>query len=191
MLAPACCILFWSKTGGEFGQRRRSAGAAEGTELLQALFVQLSAAADAPLRPGVAFAPPPRVGFYVLESRAEPVTPAAASELHKNCVMLVVNDRIGASAGCAEVDGEVLGWLREATEAEATAAAIGQEDWELVTCDAASLPFGMVGELRRKLGPIVLLVLLLFMGVGIMNIRVSAEFPCSRQRAAFSRDRTH
>ena len=46
---PACCILFWSKTGGEFGQRRRSAGAAEGTELLQALFVQLSAAADAVL----------------------------------------------------------------------------------------------------------------------------------------------
>ena len=42
-------FLFWSKTGGEFGQRRRSAGAAEGTELLQALFVQLSAAADAVL----------------------------------------------------------------------------------------------------------------------------------------------
>ena len=41
--------------------------------------------------------------------------------------------------------------------------------------DAACQPFGMVGELRRKLGPIVLLVLLLFMGVGIMNIRVSAE----------------
>ena len=115
------------------------------------------------------------------------MTPTAASELHKNCVMLVVDDRIGASAGCAEVDGEVLGWLREATEVEATAAAIGQEDWELVTCDAASLPFGMVGELRRKLGPVVLLVLLLFMGVGMMNIRVSAEFPSSRQRAAFRR----
>ena len=42
-------VMFWSKTGGEFGQRRRSAGAAEGTELLQALFVQLSAAADAVL----------------------------------------------------------------------------------------------------------------------------------------------
>ena len=25
--------MFWSKTGGEFGQRRRSAGAVEGTEL--------------------------------------------------------------------------------------------------------------------------------------------------------------
>ena len=44
---------------------------------------------------------------------------------------------------------------------EATAAALGQEDWELVTCDAASLPFGMVGELMRKLSPIVLWVLLL------------------------------
>ena len=77
--------------------------------------------------------------------------------------------------------------LREAAEAEAAAAAIAQEDWELVTCDAAGLPFGMVGELRRKLGPIVLLVLLLFMGVGIMDIRVSAEFPSSRQRAAFRR----
>ena len=41
-----CCV---SKTRGEFGQRRRSAGAAEGTELLQALFVQLSTAADAVL----------------------------------------------------------------------------------------------------------------------------------------------
>ena len=110
--------MFWSKTGGEFGQRRRSAGAAEGTELLQALFVQLSAAADAPLRPGVAFAPPPRVGFYVLESRAEPVTPAAASELHKNWVMSEVDDRTGASAGCAEVDGEVRERLKEVAEAE-------------------------------------------------------------------------
>ena len=185
-LAPACCILFWSKAGGEFGQRRRSAGAAEGTELLQALFVQLSAAADAPLRPGVAFAPPPRVGFYVLESRAEPMTPAAASELHKIWVMSEVDDRTGASAGCAEVDGEVRERLREAAEAEAAAAAIEQEDWELVTCDAAGLPFGMVGELRRKLSPIVLLELLLFMGVDLMDIRVSAVFPSLRQRAAFS-----
>ena len=69
------------------------------------------------MRPGVAFAPPPRVGFYVLESRAEPVTPAAASELHKNCVMLVVVDRIGASAGCAEVDGEVRERLKRLKEA--------------------------------------------------------------------------
>ena len=30
-----------------------------------------------------------------------------------------------------------------------------------------------------------LVVVLLFMGVGIMDIRVSAEFPCLRQRAAF------
>ena len=153
--------MFWSKTGGEFGQRHRSAGAAEGTELLQALFVQLSAVADAPLRPSVAFAPPPRVGFYVLESRVEPVTPTVASELHKIWVMSEVDDRTGASAGCAEVDGEVRERLREAAEAEAAAAAIEQEDWELVTCDAAGLPFGMVGELRRKLSPIALAVLLL------------------------------
>ena len=33
----------------------------------------------------------------------------------------------------------------------------------------------MVGELRRKLGPIALAVLLLFMGVGMMDSRVSAE----------------
>ena len=65
------------------------------------------------MRPGVAFAPPPRVGFYVLESRAEPVTPAAASELHKIWVMSEVDDRTGASAGCAEVDGEVRERLRE------------------------------------------------------------------------------
>ena len=57
---------------------------------------------------------------------------------------------------------------------------------EVVTCDAAGLPFGMVGELRRKLSPIVLLVLLLFMGVDLMDIRVSAVFPSLRQRAAFS-----
>ena len=80
--------------------------------------------------------------------------------------------------------------LREAAEAEAAAAAVEQEGWELVTCDAAGLPFGVVGELRRKLGPIVLLELLLFMGVDlIMDFRVSAEFPSLRQRAAFSRGR--
>ena len=74
--------------------------------------------------------------------------------------------------------------LREAAEAEAAAAAIEQEDWELVTCDAAGLPFGMVGELRRKLSPITTLVLLLSMGVDLMDIRVSAEFPSSRQVGA-------
>ena len=58
-----------------------------------------------------------------MESRAEPMTPAAASELHKNCVMLVVDDRIGASAGCAEVDGEVRERLKEVAEAEVVAAA--------------------------------------------------------------------
>ena len=99
--------------------------------------------------------------------------------------MWVVNDRIGASAGCAEVDGEVLGWLREATEAEVAAAVECEVRAYGSARDAACLPFGMVGELRRKLSPIALAVLLLFMGVGIMNIRVSAEFPSLRQRAAF------
>ena len=137
------------------------------------------------MRPGVAFAPPPRVGFYVLESRAEPVTPAAASELHKIWVMSEVDDRTGASAGCAEVDGEVRVRLREAAEAEVSAAAL-RVLWAMcLAYDAACLPFGMVGELRRKLSPIVLLVLLLFMGVDLMDIRVSAVFPSSRQRAAF------
>ena len=100
--------------------------------------------------------------------------------------VLVVNDRIGASAGCAEVDGEVLGWLREATEAEVAAAVECDVRAYGSARDAACLPFEVVGELRRKLGPIALAVLLLFMGVGMMNIRVSAEFPSSRQRAAFS-----
>ena len=108
-----------------------------------------------------------------------------ASELHKIWVMSEVDDRTGASAGCAEVDGEVGVWLREAAEAEVSAAAL-RVLWAMcLACDAACLPFGMVGELRRKLSPIALAVLLLFMGVGIMNIRVSAEFPCLRQRAAF------
>ena len=63
-------------------------------------------------------------------------------------------------------------------------AAAYREHWaKCLAHDAACLPFGMVGELRRKLGPIALAVLLLFMGVGIMNIRVLAEFPCLRQRA--------
>ena len=62
-------------------------------------------------------------------------------------------------------------------EAEAVAAVECEVRANGSARDAACLPFGMVGELRRKLGPIALAVLLLFMGVGIMNIRVSAEFP--------------
>ena len=77
-------------------------------------------------------------------------------------------------------------WLKEAAEAEVAAAAECEVRANGSARDAACLPFGMVGELRRKLGPIALAVLLVFMGVGIMNIRVSAEFPCLRQRAAFS-----
>ena len=75
--------------------------------------------------------------------------------------------------------------MREAAEAEVSAAALRVLWVMCLACDAACLPFGMVGELRRKLSPIALAVLLLFVGVGIMNIRVSAEFPCLRQRAAF------
>ena len=85
----------------------------------------------------------------------------------------------------AQVDGEVRERLEEVAEAEVPAAAF-RVHWAMcLAYDAACLPFGMVGELRRKLSPIALAVLLLFMGVGIMNIRVSAEFPCLRQRAAF------
>ena len=115
------------------------------------------------------------------------MTPAAASELHKIWVMSEVDDRTGASAGCAEVDGEVRERLEEVAEAEVPAAA-DREHWaKCLTNDAACLPFGMVGEPRRKLGPITTLVLLLSMGVDLMdnNIRVSAEFPSLRQRAAF------
>ena len=115
------------------------------------------------------------------------MTPAAASELHKIWVMSEVDDRTGASAGCAEVDGEVRERLEEVAEAEVPAAA-DREHWaKCLTNDAACLPFGMVGEPRRKLGPITTLVLLLSMGVDLMDIRVSAEFPSSRQRAAFAR----
>ena len=87
-------------------------------------------------------------------------------------------------AGCAEVDGEVRERLKEVAEAEVPAAA-DREHWaKCLAHDAACLPFGMVGEPRRKLGPITTLVLLLSMGVDLMDFRVSAEFPSLRQRAA-------
>ena len=69
--------------------------------------------------------------------------------------------------------------LREAMEAEAAAAVECEVRANRSARDAACLPSGMVGELRRKLGPIALAVVLLFMGVGMMNIRVSAEFTYS------------
>eukprot|EP01045_Picozoa_sp_COSAG04_P006738 COSAG04_NODE_338_length_16370_cov_18.584230_9_plen_107_part_00 len=44
-----------------------------------------------------------------------------------------------------------------------------REPWaKCLAHDAACLPFGMVGELRRKLGPTTTLVLLLGMGVGLI-----------------------
>ena len=57
---------------------------------------------------------------------------------------------------------------REATEAEVAAAVECEVRAYGSARDAACLPFGMVGELRRKLGPIALAVLLLFMGVGMI-----------------------
>ena len=70
-------------------------------------------------------------------------------------------------------------------EAEVPAAAF-RVHWAMcLAYDAACLPFGMVGEPRRKLSPITILVLLLSMGVDLMDIRVSAVFPSLRQRAAF------
>eukprot|EP01045_Picozoa_sp_COSAG04_P047424 COSAG04_NODE_17692_length_461_cov_1.588398_1_plen_114_part_00 len=85
--------------------------------------------------------------------------------------------RYRTAAGCGEV-------VRQALRHEATAQmpALGRELREVefgqvpaaahcddrVIClarDAACLPFGVVGELRRKLGPIAYVVLLLGMGV--------------------------
>ena len=63
--------------------------------------------------------------------------------------------------------GEVLGWLREATEAEVAAAVECEVRAYGSARGAACLPFGMVGELRRKLGPITTLVLPLGMGVDL------------------------
>ena len=78
--------------------------------------------------------------------------------------------------------------LEEVAEAEVPAAAF-RVHWAMcLAYDAACLPFGMVGEPRRKLSPITILVLLLSMGVDLMDIRVSTEFPSLRQRAAFQSD---
>ena len=63
------------------------------------------------------------------------------------------------------MDGEERERLREAAEVEVPAAA-DHEHWaKCLAHDAACLPFGMVGELRRQLGPVALAVLLLGMGV--------------------------
>ena len=40
---------------------------------------------------------------------------------------------------------------------------------------AASLAFGVVRELRREVGPTALAALLLFMGLGIMDMRVAGR----------------
>ena len=41
--------------------------------------------------------------------------------------------------------------------------------------EAACLPFGVVRELRREVGPTALAALLLFMGLGIMDMRVAGR----------------
>ena len=46
---------------------------------------------------------------------------------------------------------------------------------KLVSCDAADLPFGMVGEPRRRLEPVLAGSLVEFLAVK-MHFRVSAEF---------------
>ena len=99
-----------------------------------------------------------------------------AREREAKAVVTAALERLGLTRQPDKGQWEGANWIHHLIE---------QEDWELVTCDAAGLPFGMVGELRRKLSPIVLLVLLLFMGVDLMDIRVSAVFPSLRQRAAF------
>ena len=55
--------------------------------------------------------------------------------------------------------------LKEAAEAEVAAAVECEARASGSARDAACLPFGMVGELRRKLGLIALAVLLLVVGV--------------------------
>ena len=57
--------------------------------------------------------------------------------------------------------------LKEVAEAEVPAVAHRDDSVNCLVRGAACLPFGMVGELRRKVSPITTLVLLLFMGVGI------------------------
>ena len=65
-------------------------------------------------------------------------------------------------------------------ERELVAAALcGYMYWYRCRSRAAAAAVGMVGGLRRKLRPIVLVVLLLFMEVGLVDIWVSPEFPCS------------
>ena len=76
-------------------------------------------------------------------------------------------------SGCRSRRGRLEGWKETRENLPALTEVRGRR-WrclyEGVTCDAASLPFGMVGELRRKPRPVVLVVLLLFMGVGLLGL---------------------
>ena len=79
----------------------------------------------------------------------------------------------GARGPSPELGARELG-SSQATEAKVPAAADREPCATCSARDAACLPFGMVGELRRKLGLIITLVLLLGMGVEVLDIRVSA-----------------
>ena len=70
--------------------------------------------------------------------------------------------------------------LKEAAEAEVAAAALCDTWAKRLAYDAACPPSGVAGGLRRQLGPVALAVLLPVMGVGMMGIRVSAEFRHAR-----------
>ena len=67
----------------------------------------------------------------------------------------------------------------------------GNEAWAKgLAHDAASLPFGAGGELRRKLVPTVLAVLLLFVGVGYSGFGIvfrTSELHYSRRRESSER----
>ena len=64
---------------------------------------------------------------------------------------------------------------RQAAEAEVVAAAHSDLRAKRLAHDAASLAFGVARELRREVGPTALAALLLFMGLGIMDMRVAGR----------------
>ena len=70
----------------------------------------------------------------------------------------------GVAGGVGRALGAEIINQKEAIEAEAAAAARCDVCAKGLAHDAAGLPFGVVGELGRKLGPTVLALLLLFMG---------------------------
>eukprot|EP01045_Picozoa_sp_COSAG04_P046671 COSAG04_NODE_17036_length_481_cov_0.926702_1_plen_134_part_00 len=100
-------------------------------------------------------------------------TPAKSSE---RLAKKAAASKAAEEAEAAEVDGEVRERLKEAAEAEVAAAVECEVRASGSARDAACLPFGVVGELRRKLGPIALAVLLLVMGAGMMYFGFRQSF---------------